>query len=259
MKKHSILLAPFILLLVPVMANAQYVGTYGGAWSTTWNNPTSSLASVMIQNYINKKSLEQSIANQKGRSTGSISSARSTTTSSPATAQPPSTPVNYGVIRFKPVANSGVPKQIADALSEDPKERAELLKIFQQVKKSYEAEAAKEGRPNDLAVAVTFFLTATSMAYHQSGEPSESVTKGLIDILQQDMSVSPGFKSMTNLEKQKMHDWLVVAGGFILAGYSQAIETKDPKQLADYKELAHGLYKLVLGEGIEKVNLAEIK
>jgi hypothetical protein len=258
MKGYLLSVSAFFLLLSATHVSAQYVGTYGGAWSTTWNNPTSSLASVMIQNYINKKSLEQSIANQKGRSTGSTSSGRSATPST-VTSQPVSTPVNYAVIRFKPVANSGVPKQVADALGRDPQERAELLKIFQQVKRSYEAEAAKEGRSNDLAVALTFFLSAMSMAYHETGEPPESVTNGLVEILQQDMSVSPGFKSMTNLEKQKMHDWLVVAGGFVLAGYSQAVETKDPKQLADYKELAHGLYKLVVGDGIEKVNLAKIK
>ena len=44
---------------------------YTGAWSTTWNNPISACASVMIQGAINRKMLERAIANQQGRPTGS--------------------------------------------------------------------------------------------------------------------------------------------------------------------------------------------
>lgn len=256
MKKHSILLTPFLLLLASVAVNAQFTGSYGGAWGSTWNNPASSLASVMIQGYINKKMMERSIANQKGNSTGSTASSGSSK-SVPSRSQNAPAP-DYAVLRFKPVANSGVAKQTADALSENPQERAALLTIFQEIKKSYDAESAKSGTANNIAAALTFFMTAASMAYHQTDEPTESVTNGLVEILQEDMSAKPEFKSMTNLEKQKMHDWLVVSGGFILAGYLDAVQTSDAKQLADYKELANELYKLVLGPGIEKVNLAEI-
>src|SRR5467141_102383 len=44
MKKYSILLSALFLLLASTAAHAQYTG----AWSTTWNNPFSASASVMI-------------------------------------------------------------------------------------------------------------------------------------------------------------------------------------------------------------------
>ncbi len=250
MKKYSILLSPLFLLLASMAANAQYYG----ALSTTWNNPVSAYANVVLQGAINRTLLEQSIANQKGKQVNSTAAANSSTSGSAR-----SSAATYAVLRFKPVANSGVTKKIADALGTNPQERGALLGVLQEAKKSYEAEAATAGRSNNIAAALTFFLAANSMAYHQTDAPTDSVTDALFEILQQEMSASPDFKSMTAIQKQQMHDWLVVAGGLVLAGYLDAVKTNDEKELADYKELAHGLYKLVLGEGIEKVNLAEIK
>lgn len=258
MKKHPILLSPFLLLLASLAANAQYTGTYYGALSTTWNNPVSSFASVMIQGQINRKMLEQSIANQQGRRARSTGSGSSSTSAPTGSQTVPATAV-YTALRFKPAANSGVAKTIANAIGRDPKERAQLLGILQEVKKSYEAEAAKAGTSNNIAAALTFFLAAGSMAYHQTDAPAETVTDALIEVLQQELHAKPEFKSMTNLQKQQMHDWLVVIGGFVLAGYLEAVETKDAKQLADYKELANECFKIVFGTGAEKFNLAEIK
>jgi hypothetical protein len=256
--KKSILFSAVWALLASMSVNAQWnTSTYTGAWSTTWNNPTSSLASVMIQGYINKKMLERSIANQKaGKASGSAPTGSSS--SSPAPARSQTATLDYAVLKFRPIANSGVAKQTADVVGSNAQERAALLEIFRQVKKSYEAEVVKDGNSNNIAAALTFFMTAASMAYHQTDEPAESVTNALFEILQQDMSVSPNFKRMTHLEKQKMHDWLVVSGGFVLAGYLDAVQKNDQKQLADYKELANEFFKIVLGTGAEKFNLVTI-
>ena len=250
MKAYSLVVSSIVLLLAST-PTAQF----SGAWSSTWNNPVSASASVMIQGAINRKMLERSIANQRGR-TGSAGAPNS---SPAANQQSMRAASSYAMLRFRPVANSGVAKQMADALGNDAQERAGLLAIFQEVKKSYEAEAAKGGKSNNIAAALTFFLASASMAYHQTDAPSDSLTDALVDILQQEMSTAPEFKSMTDLEKQKMHDWLVVSGGFILAGYLDGVKTNDAKELNDYKELANQLVKLVLGTGVEKFNLAQIQ
>ncbi len=213
----------------------------------------------MIQGYMNKKMLEQSVANQRAGKRGSSGAAVGNSTSTSASPQRAAPAPSYSMLRFKPVANSGVAKQTADALSKDPKERAELLGIFQEIKKSYDAEAAKGGTSNNIAAALTFFMATTSMVYHQTDEPAESVTDALLEIMQQEMSTKPEFRSMTALEKQKMHDWLVISGGFVLAGYLDAVKTNDAKQLADYKDLANEFFKLVFGTGAEKFNLAAVE
>jgi hypothetical protein len=254
MKKFSILLCLSFLLLAPLSVNAQYVG----AWSSTWNNPGSATVSFMIQDVINRKMLEQSIANQRAKRSGSVAVANNSS-SRPAGSQNPVPVANYAVLRFRPVANSGVPQQIADTLGRNPQERAALLQLFQLVKKAYEVEATKAGKANNIAAALTFFMATASMAYHQTDEPSETVTRALNEILQREMSLSPAVKSMTNLQKQQMHDWLIVSGGFIMAGYLEGVKTKDKKEIVEYREVAHECFKLVLGPGIEEFNLAKIK
>ncbi len=248
MKKRAVLFFVLFLLFGSVAVNAQNAG----AWGTTWNNPISSSASVMIQGAINRKRIQQSIANQRSRRASSAASAVPPRSSSESAA------AKYGVLQFKPVANSGVAKHIAYALSEDPEQRAELIKIFQAIQRSYEAEAGKGGQSNNIAAALAFFMAASSMAYHQTGEPAESVTDALVEILQQEMSAAKDFTSMTDFEKQQMHDWLVVTGGFVLAGYLDGVETNDRKELAEYKQLADEFFKLVLGTSVEKFNLAGI-
>ena len=260
MKRYSILLSVPIILFASMQANAQwfYTSSFSGAWSSTWNNPISATSSVMIQGAINRKMLEQSIANQQGRHTNSGGVANGAA-SAPARAQSALPPTNYAVLRFRPATDSGVPKKFADALGTNPQERAALLEAFQEVKRTYEAEAAKDGKSNNIAAAMTFFLVASSMAYHQTGEPADNVADALVEVLQEQLSVSPDFKSMPDRQKQEMHDWLVVAGGLILTGYLDGVNTNDAKELADYKALADASFRLVLGTGPEKFNLAAIK
>jgi hypothetical protein len=256
MKKHLDLFTRFLLMLLAALAsNAQFTGSYGGAWSTTWNNPTSSLASVMIQGQINKKMLERSIARDKAASAGRPTPGRNRSSSS---STPSASQIGNAALGFRPVANSGVTKQIADVVGSNAQERAVLLQLFQEIKRSYETEVAKDGRSNNIAAALTFFMTAASVAYHQSGEPPENITDALLEVLQDEMSSTSDFRKMTDLEKQKMHDWLVVSGGFVLAGYLDAVQKSDNTQLSNYKKLANEFFKLVMGTGVEKFDLVAI-
>src|SRR5436190_19998502 len=91
MKGYLISISVFLLLLSATCVNAQYYG----ALSSTWNNPVSASASMMIQGMINKKMLERSIANQQGKS--SVSSPTSTGAPTTATTKPNA---NSAVIRF---------------------------------------------------------------------------------------------------------------------------------------------------------------
>jgi hypothetical protein len=257
MKQCFLISAFIVLVMLSVPTQAQFSSSYTGAWSTTWNNPTSSLASVVIQGYINKKMLERSIANQKaGKGGGSKPAVGSRSPSAiSTTAGPPSSTVDHGVLKFKPVADSGVAKRTADLIGTTAAERAALLRIFEEIKRAYETEVAKDGQSNDVAAALTFFMTATSMAYHQTDDPAETITSTLFEVLQQEISAAADFKKMTSLEKQKMHDWLVVAGGFVLAGYMDGLQKNDQKQLGDYKQLADEFFKIVLGTSAAKFNL----
>jgi len=158
------------------------------------------------------------------------------------------------VVQFKPTGDSGVAKALADALGSDPQQKAALTEAFLQIKQGYEAEVAKEGKSNNLAAAFTFFISANVMAYTQSDQPSDQATELLFADLQAVIAGVPEFARMSNLEKQKMHDWLVCIGGFAMSGYMDARQSGDKNSLSTYREFADYAIRLVLGIEAGKLN-----
>lgn len=151
------------------------------------------------------------------------------------------------VVKFTPAGDSGVAKALADALGSNAQEKVALAEAFTQIKQGYEAEVAKQGKSHNLAAAFTFFIAANVAAYSQSEMPSDAATELLFGELRTVIAGAPEFARMSGAEKQKMHDWLVMMGGFTLAGYADARQTGDAASLNTYRALADNLLRLVLG------------
>lgn len=150
-------------------------------------------------------------------------------------------------VKFIPVADSGVARALTDVLASDAQQRAALLEAFRQIKKAYEAEVLKEGKGNNLAAAFAFFIAANVMAYQQTDPPPDAAVEALFRELQSSISGNPVFARLSNLEKQKMHDWLVYMGGFSMTGYMSARQEGNDENLRTYRELAGHSLRLVLG------------
>jgi hypothetical protein len=206
------------MLLFALKANAQASDRIAG----TWGNPNSSLITRALRD---RKAQRRAPA-----------------------------PVDLSALKFTPAGDSGVAKVLADALGSDAQQRAALTEGFLQIKQGYEGEVARKGMSNNLAAAFTFFIAANVTAYGQSAEPSDKATEILFSELQGAIASVPEFASMSNLEKQKMHDWLVYMGGFTLAGYAEARQTGDGKSLGTYREFADHSLRLVLGIEASKLS-----
>ena len=164
-------------------------------------------------------------------------------------------PSSIEPVTFKPAGDSGVPKALADAFGRDPAEKLALTEAFSQIKQGYETEVAKEGKSNDLAAAMTFFIAANITAYHQTELPSDEAGENLYRSLRDSMTNTPEFAKISNAEKQQMHDWLICMGGFVMAGYMEAKQTGDQESLTTFSELADQSMRLVLGIDGSKLNL----
>lgn len=160
------------------------------------------------------------------------------------------------VLRFTPAGDSGVAKTLADAFGSSAEERAALVEAFGQIKQGYEAEVAKEGKSNNLAAAMTFFISTNVAAYHQTDLPSEEAGEQLFQSLQETMSAAPEFARLSNAEKQQMHDWLVLMAGFVLTAYTDAKQKGDRSGLNDLGQLADYSMRLVLGVEVGKMSFA---
>ena len=161
--------------------------------------------------------------------------------------RPKSGPARVPALKFTPVGDSGVIAALADALAQTPQQRAALIEAFGQIKQGYEAEVAKEGKSNNLAAALTFFISANVAAYHQSALPSDADTEKLFQSLQPLLAKVPALATLSNSEKHQMHDWLVCMGGFALTNYMDAKQNNDSQGLATIKEFAGYAMRLVLG------------
>ncbi len=124
-----------------------------------------------------------------------------------------------------------------------------MRELFKQLKQGYETEVAKEGKSNNLAAAMTFFIASNVVAYHNSEMPSDEATEEFYNSIRDVMAATPEIARLTNAEKQQTHDWLVYMGGFVLLGHMNAKNTGDAKSLADYKSVADQSMRLVLGVG----------
>ena len=160
------------------------------------------------------------------------------------------------VLKFTPTGDSGITRSLADALGRTTQERAALVDAFEQLKQGYEAEVAKEGKSNNLAAAMTFFIAANVVAYHQTEMPSDAESVQLFQSLQQLMSRVPALAALSNAEKHRMHDWLVCMGGFAATNYLDAKRNNDAQALATIKEFADYSLRLVLGVEAGKLSLS---
>ena len=160
------------------------------------------------------------------------------------------------VLKFTPAGDSGVADALAGALGRNETEKAALKQAFQQIKQGYEAEAAKEGKSNNLAAAMTFFIAANVAAYHQTDLPSDEAGEKLFRSLQGTMAGAPALARLSNAEKQQMHDWLVCMAGFVAAGYADAKQNGDTAGLKSLGELADYSMRLVLGVEVGKMRSA---
>lgn len=161
-----------------------------------------------------------------------------------------------GVVKFTPVGDSGVVKALADAFGRNEGEKAAVAEAFKQIKQGYEAEVAKEGKSNNLAAAMTFFIAANVAAYHQAELPADAATDKLFQSLQETMAGVPAFARLSNPEKQQLHDWLVYMAGFVLTGYTEAKQSGDRESLKSFGELADYSMRLVLGVEVGKLSFA---
>ena len=168
----------------------------------------------------------------------------------------PQTQGRSNPMRFTPAADSGVARTLADAFGSSAEQRASLVDAFTQIKEGYEAEVAKEGKSNNLAAAMTFFIAANVVAYHQTEMPSDADTDKLFESLQRALAKIPAFAAMSNAEKQQTHDWLVYMGGFSLTNYMDAKQSGNAQGLATIKDFADYSMRLVLGVEGAKLSLA---
>jgi hypothetical protein len=147
---------------------------------------------------------------------------------------------------FTPISTSENFKIIADTVGQDAEQRTLFKQLFVETKKGFDAEMTQQGRKNNLAAAMTFFIATTVTIYNDDPEPSEEATENLFQALSAMYDETPEMTNVPNKDKQFLHDTFVAFSGMPLAFYTEAKEKNDEEMLKLAKVVAGALLLEIL-------------
>ncbi len=145
---------------------------------------------------------------------------------------------DYKILTYKPDARLKTAEKLLNEFAATADERALMVEFFKVAKAAYEEEAAKKGKKNDVALALTFFLASCVTVYNDAPEPSDQAIDNLYDALSDSLIEDEQFAASTDREKQEMSETLIYIGGLVLGGYTIGKEGDDEDTVKVFQTLA---------------------
>ena len=84
---------------------------------------------------------------------------------------------------FTPAASGDNFKLIADTVGQDAEQRTLFRQLFADARRGFDAQLAPQGRKNNLAAAMTFFIATTVTIYNDAPEPTEEAQENLFQAI----------------------------------------------------------------------------
>lgn len=226
-------------------ASAQYTDNMGGSW----NNPTS----ASIGNIINDQLWNRMRAKARARAK---TSAPATSTADAGASQKTLAQIDAAV-RFRSTGTQLKTQSIADELGAGgtPEAKKQMYTILSTLLTEYERAARAQGKPNDLALALTAALVFNSSIYNDTPEPDDARVMEIRDALAE-LAVEDGtFAKLTDRQKQELYETAVISTMLAKAGFEEAKKAGDSASMAIYRNLAGQTLQAVSGMPPDKVNL----
>ncbi len=245
------------LLLLVSCATGFGQGPYTDRLGGHWNNP----ASAMITNIVMDRLARRRLAKRLGVPYSGPGSAARTATSG-GTVGPRNSPastaasVNDAPVRFRSTGTQLKTREIANQLGGAAGEQ-EIFTILTTVLQAYEKEARRIGKPNDLALALSFFFASNATVYHDMGLPPDRQVIELRDVIASALVEGDALNGVTDRQKQEMYESLVLYSGLARAGYQEAKQTGDGGSLTTYRQLAGLNLQAVTGISPDKITFSE--
>ena len=229
------------LILVVLIACAPGVAQYKDSLGGNWNNPTSATITNIIMDRYARRRLEKNLA-AKHSGTGATAST------------PSSVPkLNDASLQFRSTGTQLKTREIANLIDAG---NQQVLTIMTTILQEYEKGARAAGKPNDLALALSFFFATNASVYHDAGIPADPQMMELRDTIAEALVEGNALGSVSDRQKQEMYETLVLFTGFALAVYQEgkggnAESLKISQQLAGQNLLA------VVGISPDKINFTD--
>ena len=209
-------------LLISLMLGACATGAaqYTDRLHGDWNNPTgANITNIILDRYADSRH-EKSLANRNSRRS----------------ANP-----NDASLHFRSTGTQIKTQEIAKLIGPgNPQVPAIMTALLDE----YEKNARVAGKPNDLALALSFFFATNASVYHDAQQPSDPQMLELRETIAEALIEGNALNGTSDHQKQEMYETLVLFTGFALAAYQEgkqngSIETvKVSQQLAGQNLLA---------------------
>ena len=217
-----------LVLVACVPVAAQYTDGLGG----NWNNPTSATITNIIMDRYAQRRLEQNLAAKRA---GTNATARTASNSAA-----PAARLNEAALHFRSTGTQLKTREIANLIDAG---NAQVFTILSTILQEFDKEAQKIGKPNDLALALSFFFAVNANVYHDAGVPPDAQVLELRDTIARILVEGNALNGVGDRQKQEMYEALVIYTGLALATYQEgkngnAESLKSSQQLAGQNLLA---------------------
>jgi len=229
---RTLTLGLLALVVTARVAAAQFVT--GGTWTnpysgTVWNNPMSSLVATMIQNRINNRMLDISIARSRQARLGARP---------PAGTPPDEHHEPFSKTAFRPHRSRLVVKAIIAGLAQNEEQRKGLAAGIDIVF----AEFEKAPRKDNVAYALAFMIAA-SLGVQTGTAVTDEQSEALAVAINDALARSRGFASASALDRQKLYEGCVTLGGLVML--FAEVGKRDPASAKAAKAIARQALAMV--------------
>ena len=223
-----------MLLLTSAPAMAQYTDRLGG----NWNNPASATITNIIMDRYAQRHLKKNLeANRtKGHSTA------------------PSATPNDSSLHFRSTGTQLKTAEIAKLIGPG---NPQVMAIMTAILQEYEKNARAAGKPNDVALALSFFLATNASVYHDAGEPSDPKMLELCETIADALVEGDAMKGVTDRQKQEMYETLVLFTGFALAAYQEGKQSGNTESVNVGRQLAGQNLQSLTGISPDKITFTD--
>lgn len=210
----------------------------------TFNTPAGATITKSITDRIAQRNRERKLA---ARRSGASSTARTSPSNSPQ----PIAKLNESSVLFRPTGTQLKTREIANLIAPG---NSEILKLLTTLLDEFDKGARAAGHPNDLALALSFFLATNASVYHDGGQPADPPMVELRDLIAEALGESNALSSMSDRKKQEMYETLVLFTGFTLATYEEGKQSGNAETVKTSQQLAGQNLLAVIGISPDKIN-----
>ena len=154
-------------------------------------------------------------------------------------------------ILFRPTGTQLKTREIAELIDAG---NPQLLKLLTALLEEFDKGATEAGHPNDLALALSFFLATNASIYHGGSAPSDPAMMELRDTIAAALVEDNALSGVTDRQKQELYETLVLFTGFTLATYQEGNEGGNADTVKVSRQLAGQNLLAVVGISPDKIS-----